>query len=94
MHVYYLTVRCVIDFIDGEGDGGLADRGGQGLNLSQFITNQIKYLRRVQQSSCSRALVKICVAGKGDFGERELASTRTAEDTSSHCLLYVENLIN
>lgn len=33
MHVYYLTVRCVIDFIDGEGDGGLADRGGQGLNF-------------------------------------------------------------
>lgn len=68
--------------------------GDKGKTFSQFITNQIKYLRRVQQSSCSRALVKICVAGKGDFGERELASTRTAEDTSSHCLLYVENLIN
>lgn len=43
MHVYYLTVRCVIDFIDGEGDGGLADRGGQGLkcslNLSQIRLN-------------------------------------------------------
>lgn len=68
--------------------------GDKGKTFSQFITNQIKYLRRVQQSSCSRALVKICVAGKGDFGERELASTRTAEDTSSRCLLYVENLIN
>lgn len=32
VHVYYLTVRCVIDFIDGEGDGGLADRRGQGIN--------------------------------------------------------------
>lgn len=43
VHVYYLTVRCEIDFIDGEGDGGLADRGGQGLkfslNLSQIRLN-------------------------------------------------------
>lgn len=43
MHVYYLTVRCEVDFIDGEGDGGLADRGGQGLkfslNLSQIRLN-------------------------------------------------------
>lgn len=28
VYVYYLIVCCVIDFIDGEGDGGLVDCGG------------------------------------------------------------------
>lgn len=38
-------------------------------NEGQVIC-QRGHLRRVQQSECSRALAKICVAGTGDFGER------------------------
>lgn len=66
MHVYYLTVRCVIDFIDGEGDGGLADRGGQGLkfslNLSQIRLNTWGvFSRAVARERSSKFVLRVKV---------------------------------
>lgn len=38
-----------------------------------FINIFFRDQRRVQQSECSQVLTKICVAGKGNVGERSIA---------------------